>query len=775
MSNIQTLLQKILSARYGKDVRQSIHDAIEEIDKVADTAQESATKAAESAANSATMASEYENKAEQYKNEAKQFRDEAEVFSPTNYPELVQNVADNTEAIEGLGQSIEAANTSIEGFEQSLEAVNTSIDSFKTETSNSIEELEQSFEATNTSFESFKTETTGSIENLETELTETTSKVDTIIEKADLSIKNTASGEDIHLKDSTDSKIVDFALYGKAKQKTTTGKNFYDVMNTDLKNSYSFMEKSSDSLRVYSNSAYTYVSVGKHVDYTKMQAGKTYTLSAYVTINKGAGCLTLRTDGGQIIIGTSKITSSGWHKVTFALPDKEGLYFSFFATMDTAEIGDVTYSNIQVEEGDTRTEYEPYTGCIASPNPEYPQEIEASGASGSVVVKSCGKNLLRNTLSSQTQNNVSTTVNEDKTVKVNGAASINTGFSVTTYLNKGKYIATGCPTNGSYTTYALLVQPLDSNNNAITTYWDIGNGVVFDIEEDNTKTWVYIARIAQGYTANNLLFKPMLRKCDENGNPIGDDTYEPYQETAATMQTPNGYAGIPVSIGGNYTDENGQQWICDEIVKFSDGTGERIQRIKKVIYDGTNMKFSAKSGSTTNNIFYSDSTTMDFKNPGNNALANVICTHFKRVMRNEGFDGDKPCIYGSTYPNIYFGFGIDSGITTVALANEWLKSNNVTVYYELANPIRTPLTAAEIAEIEKLQTFYPVTNLSNDGDCEMKVTYLADSKNYIDNQLALQAQAQEAAMINMLLLLPEETQAAMIENDTNNLLTESEE
>ena len=57
----------------------------------------------------------------------------------------------------------------------------------------------------------------------------------------------------------------------------------------------------------------------------------------------------------------------------------------------------------------------------------------------------------------------------------------------------------------------------------------------------------------------------------------------------------------------------------------------------------------------------------------------------------------------------------------------------------------------------------------------MKVTYLADSKNYIDNQLAIQAQAQETAMINMLLLLPDETQAAMIENDTNNLLTESEE
>ena len=105
---------------------------------------------------------------------------------------------------------------------------------------------------------------------------------------------------------------------------------------------------------------------------------------------------------------------------------------------------------------------------------------------------------------------------------------------------------------------------------------------------------------------------------------------------------------------------------------------------------------------------------------------------------------------------------------------EWLSSNHITVYYELAEPIRTPLTAEQIAEIEKVHTFYPVTNISNDFDCGMKVTYLADSKNYIDNQLALQAQAKEAEMMAMFMLLPEETQAKMIENDINNLLLESE-
>ena len=36
MSNIDKYLEDIQNAKYGKDVRQSIHDAIKEVDSVAD-------------------------------------------------------------------------------------------------------------------------------------------------------------------------------------------------------------------------------------------------------------------------------------------------------------------------------------------------------------------------------------------------------------------------------------------------------------------------------------------------------------------------------------------------------------------------------------------------------------------------------------------------------------------------------------------------------------------------------------------------------------------
>ena len=64
MSNIQGYLQKIMQAVYGKDVRQSIHDAIEAVDSVADTAKDSATASAKKAEIMAENAGKYADEAQ---------------------------------------------------------------------------------------------------------------------------------------------------------------------------------------------------------------------------------------------------------------------------------------------------------------------------------------------------------------------------------------------------------------------------------------------------------------------------------------------------------------------------------------------------------------------------------------------------------------------------------------------------------------------------------------------------------------------------------------
>ena len=51
-----------------------------------------------------------------------------------------------------------------------------------------------------------------------------------------------------------------------------------------------------------------------------------------------------------------------------------------------------------------------------------------------------------------------------------------------------------------------------------------------------------------------------------------------------TLQTPNGLPGIPVTSGGNYTDPQGQQWICDEVDLKR---GVKVQRVDKGAFDAT--------------------------------------------------------------------------------------------------------------------------------------------------------------------------------------------
>ena len=62
---------------------------------------------------------------------------------------------------------------------------------------------------------------------------------------------------------------------------------------------------------------------------------------------------------------------------------------------------------------------------------------------------------------------------------------------------------------------------------------------------------------------------------------IGDGADE---RQTITLQTPNGLPGIPVTSGGNYTDPQGQQWVCDEV---DSERGVKVQRVDKAAFDST--------------------------------------------------------------------------------------------------------------------------------------------------------------------------------------------
>lgn len=195
-------------------------------------------------------------------------------------------------------------------------------------------------------------------------------------------------------------------------------------------------------------------------------------------------------------------------------------------------------------------------------------------------------------------------------------------------------------------------------------------------------------------------------------------------EQSITVSTPNGLAGIPVSSGGNYTDENGQKWICDEI---DFGRGVYVQRIEKFMFDGSEDEDWRND--STNNVNQKRMVTSNFKSKikitPNGQFGNILCDKFRKARANDTYnlvegisidDIGRVHIYCSSY---------NSEVTNWTA---FLASNPMTVIYELATPIETPLSSTELATYAQLVTNNPNTTILNDSGADMSVEYYTAKK-----------------------------------------------
>ena len=212
---------------------------------------------------------------------------------------------------------------------------------------------------------------------------------------------------------------------------------------------------------------------------------------------------------------------------------------------------------------------------------------------------------------------------------------------------------------------------------------------------------------------------------DSNGNSetsnevtlyVVSDDCEVKMESIVTNALP--LCGIPVDSGGNYTDNNGQQWVCD-YVDFARGV--KVQRIiGGRMYGTTNgWKWYLRDNSTE---YYAS------EHPYISLFKNVLDT---KAISNAFLSGahwnsnNKNKIGVSNSSEAYVFVGA-STFASLSELTSYLDSNEVYVYSELATPIETPLTEAELQAYRQLQTFDGVTNISNSDNADMDVKYCTD-------------------------------------------------
>lgn len=337
-------------------------------------------------------------------------------------------------------------------------------------------------------------------------------------------------------------------------------------------------------------------------------------------------------------------------------------------------------------EGSTLKAYEPYTGGQPSPSPDYPQEIK------SVVnptMKVCGKNLWDNfkTLSSgnveqkngtyiATTNTIQVDITPDSVgarpllLKANNAYTFS--LKTTVSISRLRFICLKY-TNGEIDNFIFANQ----------------NFVNFVPKRDVEK----VGFILYDSVAGDKAYDAQLEMGSE-ATP-----YEPYHEQNVIL--PYTLNAIPVPSGGNYTDENGQQWVCDEVDLER---GVKVQKIGK-------WRVNTSSG----------------------VIQEQYRLSFLNVLGNEGQDGSFPCIISVTSYTPWTSCVLGSALYLKNITKseggfytaEELKTLAIDVdfVYQLVTPIETPLTPDEIAVYKTLHTYTGITNISNDAEAWMQVGY----------------------------------------------------
>lgn len=586
--------------------------------------------------------------------------------------------------IRNILSECQSIQTAVEFIQQNVTASELVIENYVKEAKQYRDEAEQFRN------EAFSTTPEG-YEDLVKNVSDNTVKIDTIIEKAELNIKNNARGSNIHLTDSAESNVVALELYGKTEQNAYTGKNLLKRFTDTTLNGVN-VSVDENGIVTLNGTPTLSTWIGSTLSSEYYKEGTTLHISGCDYSFDYGYCQVEMTSNGQTHYTDIKKDEE---KTITVLPNTTLIRYVIYVkngmTLSNAKV----YPMISFEGG----EYEPYVGGSGkpSPSPDYPQEIKSVVLN---TIKTRTKNFLDcSKLVETTKNNVTFTPVKDDSgnvlyINVNGTPSVGTTYGIGDFRLEGEFIASDL--GGSYLK--------KSDGTWIKT---IGEDERISIPVGSGYFLQAIIFIPANEVCNNRKYYPMIS--------VEGGEYEPYNKSEITLLEP--------------IELNGFNGVYDVVT--SDGVTRKIKRRRLLRTDGWSVH--------SNGWIYTMSIT-DFKY-GDTLIGSIyspddaFCTHL--VYENNPNKITQEYSQGITmwYDTAYSGYRVAVYLPNMT-SEEWLTlldENKVYLVYELA----TPTTEELQTDFTALKTFYPETHVSNDADCDMSITYTADAKNYIDNKIAL--------------------------------------
>lgn len=478
--------------------------------------------------------------------------------------------------------------------------------------------------------------------------------------------------------------LTEFDIYGRSEQKSTTGAQLANLPNKTnvVINGVTWSCKDN-----------VVTAIGETADKVSNTMNS---ISCYIPVVQGNYHIS---DADTIVITVRVLDTTGTYNYytnnkSFSLTGDERemiLYFQIFPNL--------TINNtikVMLNKGNIALPFEPYTGGIPSPSPEYPQEIKSVGDNGSVVVNVTGANVLEGTKLGvkSTVNGITYTTYENG-ILITGTATKD--FSIALHndiihpLTRGDYYLTISGLNSSVFLNFYYVGKLVDDRQNIKVILDK------DVE------YSLRLQILKGATLNTTVQVSLTKS--------KNTSYEPYyEEQTATL--PYILNAIPVSSGGNVTID-GQQYIAD----YVDVERGKLVRLCYL------YKFDISDFVST----FQDETMQDVRFAFK--LRNVSKEQFTRIgLSNIGYkyyqDIDNSAYpYGVCITNINEARIRVKGVTNKSELAEYLASNNVFLLYALQTQIEEELTTEQIQTLKEFVTYYPVTIVENNYNTWMKATY----------------------------------------------------
>lgn len=538
-------------------------------------------------------------------------------------------------------------------------------------------------------------------------------------------IINSAKGERIAVGDSAGAFFEGMKLYGKSEQVQTKGYQLFDASKIPT--------KSAGGATVTNNGDGSFTISGSGNLTNGFDAAYSLKHEDFIKIFK-PGTLTIKTEQKTLPYVYINVVKSGEYKTTLFttydsatrsvnLPQEYfddvsytfliGINGSIGNTIKTGTIKPMLY-----QDGDGT--WEPFTGGKPSPSMEYKQDPESSGDGGELEVKVKNSNLLGG---------------EELAKKIVESGGTRSGNLVSFMCEKsnGSILFSDFEDDAEYTLilYGMCKNSQYSTTNISVTYNDSFSGGSAGKFTKKGEFSYCVKNIRPGAKRLLIVWDSIGTDIDitKSGLFKGKVTLSDFIESniqTFSVSTPNGLLGLPVDSDGNYTDSNGQQWICDEM-DFK--RGKYVQRVKKVAFDGSKDETWRRENSYVY-IRINDSAPLTI--PLVNKFVGVKNTNSNANTNNSSTISSSSALTCCL-----------TGITDGELQvwTTYLQTNPIEVLYILSTPIETDIPEETMNAYRKLYTNYPSTVIQNDSGAGMEVEYVADTKQFILDQIKALVQA----------------------------------